>query len=69
MGFVGELMDNKGIEGYYIIGFIIFVVLFVFMLVRTIKIPKNTLIEYKTAILDDDDESINGLKKEKVEQI
>lgn len=54
MGFAGELMVGKGIAIYYIIGFFIFVTLFVFMLIRTIKIPKTTLIEYKTSILDDE---------------
>lgn len=56
MGFVGEMMDNvQGIHIYYIVGLIIFVVLFIVMLTRTILMPKAELIEIKTAIFEGDD--------------
>jgi hypothetical protein len=63
MGFAGELMNDKGIAIYYIIGFIIFVVLFIFMLIRTIKMPKATLIKYKYSILDDE-KPFTGMTKD-----
>jgi hypothetical protein len=53
MGFVGEVLDNvKNIHIYYIIGIFIFLVLFVVILIRTIRIPKTELVKMKTAILD-----------------
>lgn len=60
MGFVGKVMDGvEGIHLYYIIGLFIFLILFVVILVRTIRIPKKDLMEYKTAILDDSEENYN----------
>lgn len=56
MGFVGELMDGvKGIAGYYTVGLIIFLSLFVFILIRTVRIPKAVLIQHKTSILENDE--------------
>lgn len=53
MGFVSEVLKNiDGIQWYYIIGILIFIVLFLVILYRTIKTPKKDLIEYKTSILD-----------------
>lgn len=66
MGFVGELMQDKGVAGYYIIGLLIFLILFVFILIRTIRMPKKTLVKYKTDILDEDElenkQSFNTIK-------
>lgn len=56
MGFVGELMDGvKGVAGYYTIGLLIFISLFIIILIRTIRTPKAILIQHKTSILEDDD--------------
>ncbi|QQS52422.1 MAG: hypothetical protein IPM71_06730 [Bacteroidota bacterium] len=53
MGFVGEVMDNvKGIQLYYIAGLLMFMALFILILIRTVRIPKNQLIEYKTSVID-----------------
>ena len=53
MGFVGELMDGvNGIHIYYIIGLFIFLALFVVVLIRTIRMPKTELVDIKTGILD-----------------
>lgn len=57
MGFVGKVMDGvNGIHIYYIIGIFIFITLFLVILIRTIRIPKKNLQDYKNAILDDNDE-------------
>lgn len=62
MGFVGKVMDGvEGIQYYYIAGIIIFIVLFIVILIRTIRIPKKNLEEFKTAILDDSDETQENL--------
>ncbi len=55
MGFVGELMDNKGISGYYVAGLLIFLTLFVIIMIRTIRMPKAALVKYKTDILEEDE--------------
>lgn len=61
MGFVGEVMDSvQGIHLYYIVGLLIFITLFIVILTRTLLIPKAELVEYKTSILDLDEQSISG---------
>ncbi len=61
MGYVSEVLkDVNGIQWYYIIGIFIFILLFVVILYRTVKTPKRDLIQYKNAILEDDNESIDG---------
>ena len=56
MGFVGELLSGKyGVEWYYIAGLLIFIVLFVVILVKTIRLTKPELRAYKTMIFDNDD--------------
>ncbi len=53
MGFVGELMSGKnGIEWYYIIGLILFIVLFAVVLYRTIHMSKSELWKIKTSIFE-----------------
>lgn len=53
MDFVSEVLkDVDGIIWYYIIGIFIFIALFIIILYRTIKMPKNDLIKYKTSILE-----------------
>jgi len=56
MGFVGKVMDSvNGTEWFYIVGIIIFIALFIAIVYRTVRIPKSTLEDYKSAILDQDD--------------
>ena len=58
MGFVGKVMDNvNGTEWFYIVGIMIFIALFIAIVYRTVRIPKSTLEDYKSAILDSDDTS------------
>jgi high-affinity Fe2+/Pb2+ permease len=53
MGFVGEVLNGvKGIQYFYIVGLLIFMVLFFVMIYRTVKIPKKDLVNFKTSILD-----------------
>jgi high-affinity Fe2+/Pb2+ permease len=56
MGFVGEVLNNvSGIQYFYMFGLILFMLLFFVMLYRTIKIPKQDLVKFKTSILDSDE--------------
>lgn len=58
MGFVAEVLkDTEGIRLLYSIGIVIFVTLFVVILIRTLRIRKKDLISYKTAILDQEEDS------------
>ncbi len=53
MGFVGDVLQNvDGIQYFYIIGILIFISLFVIIVYRTIKIPKNDLNDFKTSIFE-----------------
>jgi hypothetical protein len=53
MGFVGEILNKVGgIQYFYIFGLLIFMTLFIIILYRTTKIPKQDLVNFKTAILD-----------------
>ncbi len=59
MGFVGDIMSGKyGIEWYSIIGLFIFIVLFVIILVRTKRMTKIEIVDYKESIFDQDDRNI-----------
>ncbi len=54
MGFVAEVLNNiSGIKYLYITGLLIFLALFFVVLYRTIRIPKQDLMNYKTSILED----------------
>lgn len=54
MGFVAEVLNNiSGIKYLYIAGLLIFMALFFVVLYRTIRIPKQDLMNYKTSILED----------------
>ncbi len=53
MGFAGKVMEGSGVEIYYIIGILIFVSLFVVILVRTMRMKKTDLNNFKNAILED----------------
>jgi len=53
MGFVGKVMDSvSGIKILYIIGILIFIVAFVVVLYKVIKMPKKDIEKYKNSILD-----------------
>lgn len=54
MKFVGEVMDGViGIEWYSIVGILIFVTLFIVILIRTIRMPKQEIEDIKNGILSD----------------
>ncbi len=57
MGFVGKAMNGTGIEMYYAIGAIIFISLFLVFLIRTIRMKKKDLDQYKTSIFDEEDQT------------
>lgn len=53
MGFVGKVLANmEGVQNYYIVGMFIFIVLFVIIVVRTLRMPKKDLIQIKTSIFE-----------------
>jgi uncharacterized membrane protein YjfL (UPF0719 family) len=56
MKIVSNLLENiEGIQLYYIIGLLIFVVLFVVIFIRTMRIPNNEMNKIKNSILQDSD--------------
>ncbi len=60
MGAVGEILKSvNGIERYYIAGILIFIVIFMVILYRTIRIPKTDLERFKNSILDKDELILN----------
>ena len=55
MGFVSDVLSNEnGIQWYYIIGLLIFLILFIIMIYRVVKIPKSKLTDYKESIFKND---------------
>ncbi len=62
MGFVAEVLGGeKGIQIYYIIGILIFIGLTIMIVFRTMRIPKSTINEYKTSILDKEELASNNI--------
>ena len=54
MKIVSNLLTNiEGIQIFYIIGLLIFVVLFIVILIRTMRMPDNKMEEIKNSILTD----------------
>lgn len=54
MKIVSNMLENiEGIQIYYIIGLLIFFILFVVILIRTMKMPNKEIDEIKNSILDD----------------
>lgn len=63
MSFVSNVLNGvNGIQYFYIVGIFIFIGLFIVMIYRTIKIPKNDLTKIKSSILDDDNIEPNEIK-------
>jgi cbb3-type cytochrome oxidase subunit 3 len=61
MKIVSNLLENiEGIRIYYIIGLLIFVVLFVVILIRTMKKSNKEMDEIKNSILDENDSDENS---------
>lgn len=56
MKIVSNLLENiEGIQTYYIIGLLIFFMLFIVILVRTIRRPNKEMDKIKNSILEDND--------------
>jgi len=56
MGFVSETLSGvDGIQWYYIVGIILFVVLFIGVVIHTYTIPKNDLIRFKSSIFEQEE--------------
>jgi hypothetical protein len=56
MGFVSETLSGvDGIQWYYIVGIILFVVLFIGVVIHTYAIPKNDLIRFKSSIFEQEE--------------
>ena len=60
MGFAGNVLESiNGIELFYIIGLFIFIIAFITLIYRTLRISKNDLNSYKNSILDQDEQLVN----------
>jgi TM2 domain-containing membrane protein YozV len=56
MKIVSNLLENiEGIQIYYIVGLLIFVILFIVITIRTIRMPKTEVDKIKNSILNDND--------------
>lgn len=56
MKIVSNLLGNiEGIQIYYIIGLLIFFILFIVILIRTLKRPNKEMEDIKNSILEDND--------------
>lgn len=56
MKIVSNLLENiEGIQIYYIVGLLIFVTLFIVILIRTYKMPKQEAEKIKNSILIDNE--------------
>lgn len=54
MKIVSNLLENiEGIQIYYIIGLLIFVVLFIVIFIRTMRMPNKDMENIKNSILSD----------------
>jgi hypothetical protein len=61
MKIVSNLLTNiEGIQIFYIIGLLIFVVLFIAIFIRTMRMPNKQMDEIKNSILSDGD-TINSI--------
>ena len=60
MKIVSNLLENiEGIRIYYIIGLLIFVVLFIVILIRTMRTPNKEMVDIKNSILSDSSKEEN----------
>jgi tellurite resistance protein TehA-like permease len=56
MKIVSNLLENiEGIQIYYIVGLLIFVTLFIVILIRTFRMPKQEAEKIKNSILTDNE--------------
>jgi hypothetical protein len=63
MNFVGDVLKNTdGIQNFYIVGLLIFMTLFIIIIYRTVKIPRQDLVDYKTSIFENDEIETNKIK-------
>jgi TM2 domain-containing membrane protein YozV len=54
MKIVSNLLENiEGIQIYYIVGLLIFVILFIVITIQTIRMPKQEAEKIKNSILND----------------
>jgi TM2 domain-containing membrane protein YozV len=57
MKIVSNLLENiEGIQIYYVVGLIIFVTLFIFILIKTYRMPDKKADKIKKSILNDNEE-------------
>lgn len=56
MKIVSNLLENiEGIQIYYIVGLLIFVLLFIVIFIRTMRIPNKDMEDIKNSILRDNE--------------
>ena len=62
MKLVGNLLESiEGIQVFYIVGLLLFFILFIVILVRTIRRPKKEMIDIKESILVDSTSEENSV--------
>jgi len=62
MKLVGNLLESiDGIQIFYIVGLLLFFVLFIVILIRTIRKPKQEMLEIKESILADNNSEENSI--------
>jgi hypothetical protein len=56
MKIISNLLENiEGIRIYYIVGLLIFIILFIVITVRTLRMPKQEAEQIKNSILNDNE--------------
>jgi cbb3-type cytochrome oxidase subunit 3 len=61
MKLISSLLESiEGIENWYIAGLLIFFLMFIIFVVRTLKKPRKEMDEIKNSILEDDDNDNNN---------
>jgi len=63
MGFVGDVLNGvEGIQYFYIVGLLLFMLLFIVVVYRTVKMPRHDLMKFKTSILENNELESNEIK-------
>ena len=56
MGFVSETLSGiEGIQWYYIVGILLFVIMFIGIVIHTLYIPKKDLMQFKSSIFEQEE--------------
>jgi hypothetical protein len=60
MSFVGDVLGKvDGIQYFYIVGLLIFMSLFVVLIYRIVRMPRQDLVDFKSSIFENDELETN----------